>query len=218
MGRILNEHFIICTTFHIPNFAVLELDTEEEALYDATTANEINGGFGYGFLVGQQYKANGEPIKDRSGNPLVFTKELPGLAGNNERGGVRTIKYHSVDGTGSFRSHKILFRYADAHLMKVEALMRSGGNATAIEMVNELRTLRGASTLGSLTEADMLAERGRELYKEQIRRTDMIRFGQFTRMWEFKNSGSAGDNTKNVYPIPSNAILSNPNLTQNEGY
>ena len=59
---------------------------------DATTANEMNGGIGYGFLVGQQYNASGEPINDRSGNPLIFTKELAGLYGNGEAEGIRTIK------------------------------------------------------------------------------------------------------------------------------
>jgi hypothetical protein len=85
-------------------------------------------------------------------------------------------------------------------------------------LVNQLRTIRGASSLGSVSEADMLAERGRELYKEQIRRTDLIRFGQYTRDWPYKNSDAVGNDTKNLYPIPSNAILSNPNLTQNPGY
>jgi len=183
---------------------------------DATNSDATNGGIGYGFLVGQQMAADGTPLNDRSGNPLVFTKELAGLYGNGEAEGIRTIKYHPVDGTGSFRAHEILFRYADAHLMKAEAMMRSGGDATAL--VNQLRTIRGASSLGSVSEADMLAERGRELYKEQIRRTDLIRFGQYTRDWPYKNSDAVGNDTKNLYPIPSNAILSNPNLTQNPGY
>lgn len=185
---------------------------------DATTSNATNGGIGYGFLVGQQYNASGEVINDRSGNPLVFTKSLAGLYGNGENEGIRTIKYHPVDGAGSFRAHKIFFRFADAHLMKAEAHMRKGDNAGALTLVNQLRSLRGATPLSALSEADMLAERGRELYKETIRRTDMIRFGQFTRNWEFKNADSVDDANKNLFPIPSNAILSNPNLTQNEGY
>ncbi|NQZ44298.1 MAG: RagB/SusD family nutrient uptake outer membrane protein [Flavobacteriaceae bacterium] len=171
-------------------------------------------GIGYGFLVGQMYSADGTALNDRPGNPLVFTREFPGLVGNNERTGIRTIKYHPVN--GSFTAHEIILRYADAHLMKAEAMMRSGMDATA--MVNELRVIRGATPLGSVTEADILAERGRELYKEQIRRTDMVRFGQFTRDWEFKDAGSVGDETKNLFPIPTNALLSNPNLVQNPGY
>jgi hypothetical protein len=46
----------------------------------------------------------------------------------------------------------------------------------------------------------------------------MIRFGQFTRDWEFKPAESVGDATKELYPIPTNALLSNPNLVQNPGY
>ncbi|RLD30603.1 MAG: RagB/SusD family nutrient uptake outer membrane protein, partial [Bacteroidetes bacterium] len=145
------------------------------------------------------------------------TKEMPGLSGNNERGGIRIIKYHPSDSDGgSFRSHEIVFRYADAHLMKAEAMMRSGGNATAL--VNELRTLRGATPLGNVGETEMLAERGRELYVEFWRRNDLLRFGKFTMDWEFKDPASVGDETKNLYPIPINALLSNPNLVQNEGY
>jgi len=101
-------------------------------------------------------------------------------------------------------------------LMKAEAILRSGGDATAL--VNEIRVLRGATPLGTITENELLEERGRELYLELVRRTDMIRFGQFTRNWEFKDPQFIGDETRNLYPIPSNALLSNPNLVQNPGY
>ncbi len=181
---------------------------------DATNSDATNLGIGYGFLIGQQYDVDGSPLNDRPGNPLVFTKDLPGLVGNNERTGIRVIKYHPVN--GSFTSHEVIFRYADAHLMKAEAMLRSGGDATTL--VNELRTLRGASALGSVSESDLLAERGRELYDEFVRRNDLIRFGQFTKDWQFKDPGSVGDDTKNLFPIPSNALLSNPNLVQNPGY
>ena len=182
---------------------------------DASNAGPDNLGIGYGFLIGQQYNEDGSPLTNRSGAPLVFTRDLPGLSGNTEETGIRIIKYHPVN--GAFTGHEIVFRYADAHLMKAEAMLRSGGgNATA--MVNELRALRGASTLGNVSEADLLAERGRELYVEFWRRNDLLRFGQFTRDWEFKNAESVGQDYRNLYPIPINALLSNPNLVQNEGY
>ena len=63
-------------------------------------------------------------------------------------------------------------------------MLRTGGDATA--MVNDLRTLRGATPLGTVSEQDLLDERGRELYAEQVRRNDMIRFGQYLRGWELK--------------------------------
>ncbi len=182
---------------------------------DATNADATNLGIGYGFLIGQQYNVNGEPLLDRPGNPLVFTKELPGLVGNNERTGIRTIKYHPVN--GAYAGHKIIFRYSDALLMKAEAMWRNGADVTA--MINdELRSKRGASDLASVGADELLEERGRELYLEFVRRSDMIRFGEFTREWEFKDPASVGDANKNLYPIPSNALLSNSNLVQNPGY
>lgn len=179
-----------------------------------------NGGFedgsnvGLGFLIGQQYALDGSKLKDRPGNDLVFTREMPGLIGNNERTGIRVQKYAAR--YDAFNPHQIVFRYADSHLMKAEAIMRTGGDPTA--MVNELRTLRGATPLGTVSEADLLAERGRELYVEFQRRQDMRRFGQYTRDWEFKDPAAVGDVNKELFPIPVNALLSNPNLTQNPGY
>lgn len=191
-----------------------------------TEADETNVGIGYGFLIGQQVGATGfnedgtakefVNLNDRAGNPLIFTKELPGLIGNNERTGIRVIKYHPAK--GSFTGHEIVFRYADAHLMKAEANFRSGNTAEALTAINELRKLRNATELNSITEADILAERGRELYIEFWRRNDLIRFGQFTKTWEFKSESAVNDETKHLFPIPSVALLSNPNLQQNEGY
>ena len=173
-------------------------------------------GLGYGMLVGQQYDAGGSgaALNDRSGNPLFFTRDLPGLVGNDENTGIRIIKYHPND--GSFRSHLILFRYADAHLMKAEAIMRGGTAATtALAMVNELRVIRGATPFGTITEQNLLDERGRELYQELWRRNDQIRFGTFDDTWAFKEST---ETFRSKFPIPAQAIGSNPNLIQNEGY
>jgi hypothetical protein len=103
--------------------------------------------------------------------------------------------------------------------MKAEAMYRKGDAANALAMVNDLReNYRGATPLGALSDEAMLAERARELFHEYVRRMDMIRFGQFTRDWEFKEPGTVGDETKNLFPIPTNALLSNPNLVQNPGY
>jgi len=171
-------------------------------------------GVGFGMLIGQQYGPSGEKLKDRPGNDLVFTKDFPGLVGNNERTGVRVIKYHPEN--GAFVNHEIMFRYADAYLMKAEAIMRGGTSSeTALGMVNNLRSIRSASALSSLSEQDMLDERGRELYNEFWRRNDLIRFGKFADAWGLK---AADDSFRSLFPIPSTALLSNPNLTQNPGY
>ena len=191
---------------------------------NADSADEtVNYGFSYGFVIGQQYDGDGTPLTTRSGDPLVFTRELD-LFNSNEASGIRTQKYHPNQvGVGqvsvsddSFRAHQVMFRYSDAHLMKAEAMMRSGGNAT--EMVNELRVLRNASPLGSVSEADMLEERGRELWTEFWRRGDLLRFGKFTKDWEWKDPAAVGNDTRKLYPIPLAALVSNPNLQQNPGY
>ena len=175
-------------------------------------------GLGYGILVGQQYdvQGSGAALNDRSGNPLVFTRTLPGLAGNSETTGGRIIKYHPDQTGGSFRPHLILMRFADAHLMKAEAIMRGGtGAESALDLVNELRVLRGATPLATLTEQDVLDERARELYQELWRRNDQIRFGTFDDTWSFKTST---ESFRSRFPIPQQAMGSNPNLIQNEGY
>ena len=182
---------------------------------------ENGSNVGFGFLLGQQYSLTGAPLTDRGGAPLAFTRAFtdndgnPSLINNNEVTGIRVMKYNPRYSDG-FANHEIIFRYSDAHLMKAEAMMRSGQDATA--MVNQLRTLRGAQPLGTVTESDLLDERGRELFAEIWRRNDMIRFGQYTRDWEFKSASAIGDANRNLFPIPAPQLLLNPNLVQNPGY
>ncbi|WKV11173.1 RagB/SusD family nutrient uptake outer membrane protein [Marivirga harenae] len=171
-------------------------------------------GYGYGFLVGQQYGYDGQELSTRNGEPLAFKSELPGLAGNSEATGIRVLKYHPDNG-GAFPGRQILFRYADAVLMKAEANLWKGNTGEALQLVNDLRDIRGASPLASLDAQEMLDERGREMYIEFWRRQDQIRFGTFTQPWSYK------DNTEEfrvLFPIPSLAISTNPNLEQNPGY
>lgn len=188
---------------------------------DASNANNINLGLGYGFLINQQYNEDGTKLKNRQGGDLILKKELTSLVGNGEADGIRILKYHPYDvsndgsGVNSFRRHQILFRYSDAHLMKAEAMMRMGGDPTAL--VNELRQARtNTPDLPNVTEDVLLAERGRELYIEFWRRNDLVRFDKFTAPWGLKEV--SGDPNKNLFPIPETALLSNPNLVQNPGY
>lgn len=181
---------------------------------------ENGSNVGFGFLIGQQYALDGTPLQDRQGNPLTFKRQFvdgngaASLINNDETTGIRVMKYNPR--FGGFTGHSVQFRYADAHLMKAEAMLRSGGNATA--MVNDLRTIRGASPLGSVGEAELADERARELFVEGWRRNDMIRFGQYLRDWEFKGASEVGNTTRLLFPIPLPQLLANPNLVQNPGY
>ncbi len=125
-----------------------------------------------------------------------------------------------------------MFRLADAYLMYAEAATRSNTNmSTALGYVNELRTMRNAATV---TESNLMAttegipykffldERGRELYWECVRRTDLVRFNCFTSdsyIWQWKGGvkdGKAVDDKYNIYPIPSAELSANPNLSNDD--
>jgi hypothetical protein len=175
-----------------------------------------------GFLAGQQFKiVNGQrvQVQDRSGNPLIFTPEV-NINYATEAQGIRVVKYPLNPANFSQSGNDLVwFRYADLMLMKAEAILRGGTDPmgqTALAIVNELRTKRGASTLGTLDEAMLLAERGREMYYEGWRRNDQIRFGTFNAPVNERPNPS--DPTRVIFPIPQRAIDTNPNLTQNPGY
>ncbi len=169
-------------------------------------------GIGRGFLIGQQLNDDGsETIDDRTQIPLDFTRDVP-LAGAPTANGIRVMKYHPSNfGDTNYR----LLRFGEVYLNRAEARFRSGDTSGALNDINALRTARGASSLTSLDEASLLEERGRELYWEGNRRQDQIRFGTFTGTWEEKTNT---ESFRVLYPIPSIAISSNPNLTQNDGY
>ena len=192
---------------------------EERRGYTQTLAstNDTNYGFGYGFQVGQMYgyrDGAAVALQTRGGAPLVFTKELPGLVGNNEVTGIRVLKYSPIN--GGFTNGVVMARFADAHLMRAEAMLRMGDAAGALTEVNALRAQRtNTAALGALTLDEMLEERAKELYLEGWRRNDMIRFGVFKDSWQFKE---ANDGFSDLFPIPSSALLSNPGLSQNPGY
>jgi hypothetical protein len=176
------------------------------------------GGINTGFLVGQQFDKDGNPLKDRKGNDLAFTREVKAVeTGNNlEITGIRVIKYpiDYVSGDNADNDY-VFFRYSDVLMMKAEALLRKNQSGPALDIVNQIRTARGASSLGSLTADILLAERGREFYWEGFRRQDLIRFGKFLQPWQEK---PASTSTRYLFPIPPDQLSVNPNLRQNPGY
>ncbi|HUP14413.1 MAG TPA: RagB/SusD family nutrient uptake outer membrane protein [Niastella sp.] len=174
-----------------------------------------------GFLVGQQYNLTTDaPLKDRKDNPLVFTKEVkiretdPNTL---EVTGIRVIKYPFDYGASGDQKNNdwALFRLADVMLMKAEALMRTGKDAEALLLVNQIRVKRLATPLTAMSLDQLLDERGREMYWEGWRRQDLIRFGKFLQPWQEK---AASDPKVLLFPIPNTQLAVNPNLTQNPGY
>ncbi|AII51605.1 RagB/SusD family nutrient uptake outer membrane protein [Hymenobacter sp. APR13] len=200
----------------------------------ASTTNSANPGnrINVGYLAGQQYSLRDDAVlKDRAGANLIFTKDINLFETGRdlEVKGIRPLKYpvdyasEEKGGNGAENDH-VSFRLADVLLMKAEAIMRGGTatstgpyGATALALVNYIRThpSRGASALPSLSLDVLLDERGRELYNEQWRRQDLIRFGKF--LLPRKDKPQSPDKCL-LYPIPSTQVSVNPLLTQNPGY
>ncbi len=131
---------------------------------------------------------------DPDGAPVNYTPFVNELYPNASRqGGARFGKFaiKTFQGTNSDNDYPIL-RFGEVLLNKAEALQRLSGtwtdDGTAKTLVNQIRTRAGATPFGGMTEKDMLAERGRELFVESIRRTDMIRFGAYFESW-WENPG-----------------------------
>lgn len=192
-----------------------------------TNQTGIRTGFQIGQIRGPEGQRIGNAIvdlKDRSGNPLVFTRNVSPFF-NSEVTGIRTNKFpldpSQINGGGwDSKNDFPFFRFADVRLMKAEAILR-GGTATlgetATSIVDGIRARRGITgSIGTMDLTKMLAERGREMYLEGWRRNDLIRFGAFNRPTQGRVGASEG--FKVVYPIPTIALSSNPNLKQNFGY
>lgn len=122
-----------------------------------------------------------------------------------------------------------VFRLPEMYLIYAEAVLRGGTGGdltTALQYVNLIRARAGATAAipADLTLQFVLDERGRELYWEGHRRTDLVRYGLLTSatyLWPWKGgvaSGTAVDARYNLFPIPAANRTANPNLEQNAGY
>lgn len=170
-----------------------------------------------GFQIGQQYAPGGiTPLNDRSGNRLIFTSTTALIiSSDNEAQGIRAMKYiPDVQNLYAPDNDLVLMRYADALLMKVEAILRGGTGTGTATIMNSIASRANVTAAPSTLEG-VYAERGRELWWEGWRRNDMIRFGKFLNARQLKPYVS--DAKYLLYPIPSE-VLYNVNIKQNPGY
>lgn len=186
---------------------------------------------------GSQWPNNGNPDKRAQfwypGQNLVINNLLAFTDG------IGVVKFRNVnrEGIGSnttFTNTDLpLFRVPEQYLIYAEAVLRGGAGgdrATALGYINKLRTRAyGGSIAGNITDAQLttdfiLDERGRELFWEGFRRTDLVRYGKFTSasyLWPFKGGVKSGTGVAdyfNLFPIPASDRADNPNLKQNPGY
>lgn len=171
-----------------------------------------------------------------------FTVENPSLVGDDwGKNGYLAPKYsnwaYNDDGTinnaesptpteqigGDFA----VIRLAEVYLMAAESILKGGGGseADALKYVNYIRQRAYASDYVPLTAINMSVlrdERCRELYGENNRRTDLIRWNQWCTgySWEWKGGVATGTNLPEYtkcYPIPSR-VLSSSDFEQTTGY
>ncbi|MCD4683689.1 MAG: RagB/SusD family nutrient uptake outer membrane protein [Bacteroidales bacterium] len=200
----------------------------QESIFNSFDSTDLRRN---GLLSGPQYDNEGNQIEDPSYEAfpnIPFDPDGPGLNLTPEinmlepsclrQAGTRVAKWPFIEGSPRYMSNDFpIFRYADLLLMKAEILLRSGGSTGDAEaLVNEVRARASADPIAGLTLEELLAERGRELYAEGHRRSDMIRFGTYLDpRWE---KDEVSPDYVKLWPVPQSQIDANSNLVQNPGY
>ena len=122
----------------------------------------------------------------------------------------------------------IVFRYADVLTLLSEAIARNAGAVTqeAVDYLNDVHTRAGldpyemsdfASLEAFLTE--LLDERGRELWFEGCRRSDLIRHGKYVEYCKTRKGSVTVDEHMELFPLPQDVINEGKGvIVQNPGY
>ena len=146
--------------------------------------------------------------------------------------GARMKKYQldlTSSTNGITNNDLVVWRYADALLLKAEAEYRLGNTGAALAAINTVRARVGAPALTSLTLNVISNERLKELAWEGVRRMDAIRYGIFTQptkdryegVWHNAVAGNYLNDTQGyttIFPIPYDVMSLNKKLKQNPGY
>jgi starch-binding outer membrane protein, SusD/RagB family len=191
-------------------------------------------------LLGTYDQAGKQLVFTRELPDGLYTGEAQGLRMNKFE-----VKANAL---GSLSNDFPVFRYAQVLLMKAESLLRTGKSADAALLVTQVREraypdqpLKALVTGGELEQntrytygyvenyqivdpgntspvpfGRFLDELGYEFAWEGHRRRDMIRFGVYTtKSWlSHKPQGTH----RSVFPIPQQALNSNPKLKQHQEY
>lgn len=186
--------------------------------YDSNDLRKANN-----FIVGPQLDYGGNALNDFAADDgdiqLDYTPAINELQPNSLRqAGARLGKFSFKQFGRPDQSNDFpIVRYGDVILMYAEATARAAGdwnNATTRGVVEQIRSRAGLSSTPAVTADFFLAERGREMFQESSRRTDLIRFGKYGEAWWNKPASAAH---KTLMPIPFDAV-SNNGFTQNDGY
>lgn len=114
-----------------------------------------------------------------------------------------------------YAQNEMIMRFAEVILLLAEVEYRRGNEAAALGYINEIRArvkLAAKNSSGAALWNDIVKEKQVELALECSRYFDLIRWDMTSELEGFKAS------TKGLWPIPINALLTDPLLKQNEGY
>ncbi len=125
-----------------------------------------------------------------------------------------------------------LIRAGEMYLIYAEAKARKAGGQTsdtkAVEYMQALQTradMTSPTVTGTTVSLDQIFDEiSREMFWEGQRRTTLIRFDRYSSanyLWPFKGgveNGVGFSKHLELFPIPADDRLANPNLSQNPGY
>ncbi len=215
-------------TLHSPSQLTYGMDAQPwngfvvlEEFYNSFEDNDIRKQAN--FLEGPQTDFNGDPLLDYAADDddlvINYKPHINELEPNAIRdGGVRMGKFSiQIFARLDMNNDYPIVRLGDVYLMRGEALARAAGDWNlALPDVNALRDRAGLGPLASINSDGFLAERGKEMFQESSRRTDLIRFGKYGDPWWEKTNS---DPYRTIFPIPQAQIdASGGSLTQNPGY
>jgi hypothetical protein len=175
------------------------------------------------FIVGPQLDFGGSAVLDYASDDgdlqLNYTPRINELAPNSLReAGARPGKFsYKQLGRPDMDNDYPIVRLGELYLIRAEARARDAGNWNlALPDVNVIRARAKVPAYTSIDADEFLRERGREMFQEGVRRTDLIRFGKYNGTWWEK---PASQPFRNIFPIPQPAIdASAGTLKQNPGY
>ena len=156
----------------------------------------------------------------------------PGDAITGPLNGASFVKWTNLHADGTAQHHQKfsdtdfpVFRLAEIYLTRAEAKFRLNGSQDGLEDILKVQDRANRQIkASSVDEQTLIDEWCREFYMEGRRRSDLVRFGLFTGskyLWSFKGGSENGQGIPakcDIYPIPSDEIKNNPNMTQNPKY
>ncbi len=207
-----------------------------EGFFLIGTQYEFDKAKGFGF--DSTKVVNG--TEEYNGKPLVFVdqvgrfSERPGgrwgegshVTTGEENSGVRLIKFPWLPMSQNlfqFNSAPEI-RLAEIYYSLAECKYRAGDKVAAAKLLDAVRKRNYTdanwpaqsyeNNIARLTDDEFVIELGREFLGERHRRTDLVRWDRFGNEWWDK---PADTKDRSVFPIPYNALTSNPLLEPN-GY